>query len=67
MHDGKIRREFENLYDILHIAGYYRGLIYDARAVRDYLKEASEFIGKMKQKQTPINPLLIRKKPDGYN
>jgi hypothetical protein len=40
-------REFENLYDALHIAGYYRGLIYDVRAVKDYLKTAREFIEKM--------------------
>jgi len=47
VHDGKLMREFENLYDALHIAGYYRGLIYDARAVKDYLKAAREFIEKM--------------------
>jgi hypothetical protein len=33
--NGKLLRPFENLYDALHIAGYYRGLIYDARAVKD--------------------------------
>lgn len=27
IHDGKLLREFEKLYDALHIAGYYRGLI----------------------------------------
>ena len=42
--DGKILREFEKLYDALHIAGYYRGLIYDTRAVKDYLQAAKEFI-----------------------
>ena len=47
VHDGKLMREFENLYDALHIAGYYRGFIYDARAVKDYLKAAREFIKKM--------------------
>ena len=45
--DGKILREFEKLYDALHIAGYYRGLIYDTRAVKDYLKAAKEFIDKV--------------------
>ena len=45
--DGKILREFEKLYDALHIAGYYRGLIYDTRAVRDYLQAAKEFIDKV--------------------
>lgn len=27
VHDGKLFREFEKLYDALHIAGYYRGLM----------------------------------------
>jgi hypothetical protein len=45
--DGKILREFEKLYDALHIAGYYRGLIYDTRAVKDYLQAAKEFIDKV--------------------
>jgi hypothetical protein len=46
--NGKLLREFENLYDALHIAGYYRGLIYDARAVKDYMNAAKEFIEKVK-------------------
>jgi hypothetical protein len=46
--NGKLLREFENLYDALHIAGYYRGLIYDARAVKDYMGAAKEFIEKVK-------------------
>jgi hypothetical protein len=25
IHKGKLMREFEDLYDELHIAGYYRG------------------------------------------
>jgi hypothetical protein len=45
--DGKVLREFEKLYDALHIAGYYRGYIYDTRAVRDYLQAAKEFIDKV--------------------
>ena len=45
--DGKILREFEKLYDALHIAGYYRGLIYDTRAVKDYLQAVKEFIDKV--------------------
>src|SRR5262245_8976375 len=27
--NGKLMREFESLYDLLHIAGYYRGLLRD--------------------------------------
>ena len=45
--DGKLLREFEMLYDALHIAGYYRGLIYNVDAVKDYLKAAKAFIGKI--------------------
>ena len=48
VHNGKLMKEFEKLYDALHIAGYYRGLIYDVRAVRDYLKATREFIEKIK-------------------
>jgi hypothetical protein len=32
------------LYDALHIAGYYRGLIYNVDAVMDYLKATRAFI-----------------------
>jgi hypothetical protein len=48
VHDGKLLREFEMLYDALHIAGYYRGLIYDVEAVKAYIKAAKEFIEKIK-------------------
>ncbi len=43
-HNGRLLREFDKLYDALHIAGYYRGLIYDTNAVKDYLKAARSFI-----------------------
>jgi hypothetical protein len=45
--NGKLLREFESLYDALHIAGYYRGLIYDAAMVKDALKAARTFIAKV--------------------
>lgn len=48
IHDGKLLREFEKLYDMLHIAGYYRGLLYDTVVVKDALKAAKAFIEKMK-------------------
>jgi hypothetical protein len=44
VHDGKLLREFEKLYDALHLAGYYRGLIYDVTMVKDALKAARAFI-----------------------
>lgn len=47
VHDGRRLREFEKLYDALHIAGYYRGLIYDVEAVKAYMKAAKEFIDKI--------------------
>ena len=45
--NGKLIREFEKLYDALHIAGYYRGLIYDTDAVKVYFKAAKRFIDKI--------------------
>ncbi|MBI5971411.1 MAG: DUF5618 family protein [Deltaproteobacteria bacterium] len=43
-HNGKLLREFDDIYDELHIAGYYRGLLHNANAIKDYLKEARDFI-----------------------
>jgi len=45
--NGKVLREFEKLYDMLHIAGYYRGLLYDRNVVKDALKAAQSFIDKL--------------------
>jgi uncharacterized protein (UPF0332 family) len=47
VHDGKLLREFEMLYDVLHIAGYYRALIYNVNMVKDALKAAKSFIDKL--------------------
>lgn len=47
IHDGKLLREFEMLYDTLHIAGYYRGLIYNVDMVKDAFKAAKAFIEKL--------------------
>ena len=46
--NGKLMREFEKLYDMLHIAGYYRGLLYDVDTVKDAFKAAKAFIEKIK-------------------
>jgi len=48
VHDGKLLREFEMLYDMLHIAGYYRGLLYNVDIVKDAHKAAKTFIEKIK-------------------
>ena len=45
--NGKLLRDFESLYDALHIAGYYRGLIYDRKIVRGALDAAQSFIEKV--------------------
>lgn len=46
--NGKLLREFESIYDILHIGGYYRGLLHSTTIVKDAFKEAEEFIRKIK-------------------
>jgi Domain of unknown function (DUF5618) len=48
MHDGKLLREFERLYDQLHIAGYYRGLLHDVDVVKGAIRAARTFIEKVK-------------------
>lgn len=47
-HNGKLLREFDDLYDELHIAGYYRGLLHKTLTVKSVLKSAREFIEKLK-------------------
>lgn len=47
MRQASLFREFEKLYDMLHIAGYYRGLLYDREVVKDALKAAKTFIDKV--------------------
>lgn len=46
VHNGKLMRSFESLYDTLHIAGYYRGLLYNATLVKEAFKAAKGFIDK---------------------
>ncbi len=48
IHNGKLMKEFNILYDSLHIYGYYKGAIYNVHAVKDYLKAAKAFIEKIK-------------------
>ncbi|MDI7259558.1 MAG: DUF5618 family protein [Thermodesulfobacteriota bacterium] len=47
IHNGKLMREFEMLYDTLHIAGYYRGLLYNVNVVNAAIRAARAFIEKM--------------------
>jgi len=48
VHNGKLIKEFDDLYDELHIAGYYRGLLHKAETVKSVMKGAKEFIQKLK-------------------
>ncbi len=47
IHNGKLFREFDKLYDELHIAGYYRGLLWGVGAVQDAFNLARQFIAKL--------------------
>ena len=47
IHNGKLFRQFDMLYHRLHIAGYYRGDLYDVGVVREALDSAQEFIAKL--------------------
>ncbi len=48
VHNGKLLREFEDLYDELHIAGYYRGNLHSVDVVKGALKAAKSFIEKIR-------------------
>lgn len=47
VHNGKLMSECNELYDALHIAGYYRGLIRNVDAVKDYMKASKHFINRL--------------------
>lgn len=47
MHNGTIQRLFDRVYRELHIAGYYRGLLSGTDTVKDAIKAAKGFIGKL--------------------
>ncbi|MBF0317404.1 MAG: DUF5618 family protein [Nitrospirae bacterium] len=47
VHNGKLIREFDRLYDSLHIAGYYRGLLTHVETVREEMNAAEMFIKKV--------------------
>ncbi len=48
IHNGKLIKEFDSLYKLLHIAGYYRGLLGGVAVVKDALKAARNFIEKIR-------------------
>ena len=43
-HNGKLLRQFDNIYDELHIAGYYRGMLHSTAVVKEVFKTAKAFI-----------------------
>jgi hypothetical protein len=45
--NGKLVRAFNDIYDELHIAGYYRGFLHSVNTVRAALREAEDFIRKL--------------------
>lgn len=47
VYNGKLIKEFISLYDELHIAGYYRGLLHRTDTVKAALRGAAEFIEKI--------------------
>jgi len=48
VHNGKLLKEFDDIYDELHIAGYYRGFLHSTDAVQGAFKLAKSFIEKLK-------------------
>lgn len=48
IHNGKLSKQFDYLYDELHIAGYYRGNLHHVDVVKGVFKGAKEFIDKVK-------------------
>ncbi len=47
IHNGKLLKEFEKLYKLLHIAGYYRGILHSVPIVKAALRSAENFVKKI--------------------
>lgn len=48
VHNGKLLKSFEALYEELHIAGYYRGNLYSVEMIKAALKDTKAFIEKLR-------------------
>ena len=46
-YDGKLMRQFETIYNELHIGGYYRGILQRLSMVKDAIANAKDFIEKL--------------------
>ncbi|MBU1262550.1 DUF5618 family protein [bacterium] len=47
MHNGKLLKDFDDIYDELHIAGYYRGMLHGVDTVKSSIKLAKDFIERL--------------------
>ena len=47
VHNGKLFGQFNDLYDELHIAGYYRGLLHRDDTIQTVFSTAQQFIEKL--------------------
>lgn len=48
VHNGKLLGSFDDLYDELHIAGYYRGILHYVNTVKGSFKAAEDFVNALK-------------------
>lgn len=46
-YNGKLLKQFDDIYDELHIAGYYRGNLHSVTTVKGALQTAKAFIAKL--------------------
>ena len=49
-YNGKLLRQFEDIYDELHIGGYYRGVLHSVDVVKSAFKTTEDFIKKVSPK-----------------
>ncbi|MEW6571749.1 MAG: DUF5618 family protein [Nitrospirota bacterium] len=47
IHNGKLIKDFNSLFNLLHVAGYYRGLLDRVEVIKDTFKIAKSFIEKV--------------------
>lgn len=47
-YNGKLLRQFDDIYDELHIGGYYRGILHSTDTVKGAFRTAKDFIEKLK-------------------
>lgn len=48
IHNGKLIKDFNSLYNLLYVAGYYRGLLDRVEVIKDTFKIAKSFIEKVR-------------------